>query len=470
MGMNAGYAIDINADAKSGYTFSGWTSSNGGTFANASLASTTFTVPYGDTTITASWTQGSSVTESTGGGTTSTPTVTTSSSGGITTGTASVPGTTSGGTQTVSVTSTTMSSLMDAAKTAEAAGNSALTIINTGSGSGLTNVGVTIPGTQFDSFASGTSAALEISSGLGSVTFSAGAVDAIGAAGSGDIAVNMGVVNVSSLSTAQQVAVGDRPVYSFSVTVGGTAVSQFGSDVTVSIPYALGANENPNAVVVYYLDASGNLQTMQGKYDAATKSVSFTTTHFSDYVIAYNKVDFSDVADTAWYSGAVTFLAAREITGGTTSTTFSPNAPLTRGQFITLLLKAYNVAAVTNAADNFSDAGDTYYTGYLAAAKRLGIFSGISDNKFAPERAITRQEMFTLLYNALKVLDKLPEGSSGKTLSDFKDSDSVASYAQEAISYLVKTGVVCGNDGLLLPTDTTTRAQMAQVLFNLLGE
>lgn len=49
-------------------------------------------------------------------------------------------------------------------------------------------------------------------------------------------------------------------------------------------------------------------------------------------------------------------------------------------------------------------------------------------------------------------------------LSDFTDSDSVAAYAQEAMSYLVKTGVVSGNNGLILPQSTTTRAQMAQVL------
>ena len=190
----------------------------------------------------------------------------------------------------------------------------------------------------------------------------------------------------------------------------------------------------------------------------------------SEYVIAYNKVDFSDVSDTAWYANAVTFLAAREITGGTSADTFSTDSTLTRWQFITLVMRAYGIASDENPTDNFTDAGDTYYTGYLAAAKRLGISSGIGDNKFAPERAITRQEMFTLLYNALKVLDKLPEGSSGKALSDFKDSDSVASYAQEAISNLVKTGVVSGNDGLLLPTGTTTRAQMAQVLYNLLSK
>lgn len=92
----------------------------------------------------------------------------------------------------------------------------------------------------------------------------------------------------------------------------------------------------------------------------------------------------------------------------------------------------------------------------------------MGDNKFAPEQAITWQEMFTLLYNTLKGIDELPKGDSGKTLSDFTDREGIASYAEEALTYLVKTGVVSGNNDALLPQATATRAQMVQVLYNLL--
>lgn len=135
-----------------------------------------------------------------------------------------------------------------------------------------------------------------------------------------------------------------------------------------------------------------------------------------------------------------------------------------------MLLRAYGVSADVKATDNFSDAGDTYYTGYLAAAKKLSITTGVGSNKFAPDQAITRQEMFTLLYNALKTLDKLPSGASGKTLSDFRDTGSIASWAQDAMTALVKAGTVTGSNGKLNPASTTTRAEMAQVLYNLLGK
>lgn|GEM_PF-4653637 len=115
------------------------------------------------------------------------------------------------------------------------------------------------------------------------------------------------------------------------------------------------------------------------------------------------------------------------------------------------------------------DAGNTWYTGYLAAAKRLGISAGVGNNMFVPEQAITRQEMFTLLYNALKVIEQLPEEKTGKTLSYFTDADEIAPWAEEAIKYLVEAGIINGDGGSrLLSKDTATRAQMAQMLFNLL--
>jgi hypothetical protein len=404
-----------------------------------------------------------------GGGGGSAPTAPIATVAGST-ATAAVPGIVAGGTQTVPVLGDTMTSLTDAVKKLEAAGESAAAVIAAGTGEGLETVKVTVPGTQFRAFAAGTSTALQFTSDLASLTFSAAAVDQIASAGTGDVTLTISAVDAASLSDAQRQAAGDRQVFSFTVTVGGTAVTELGGEVTVSIPYTPGAGEDANAIIVCCLDATGALQTMQGKYDAATKCVVFTTTHFSDYVIGYNKMSFTDVAADAWYEDAVTFLSARGVTSGTTETTFSPDGTLTRGQFITMLLRAYGVAEVTSPTENFADAGDTYYTGYLAAAKTMGITSGVGDNLFAPGAAITRQEMFTMLYNALKALDRLPSGASGKTLADFADSAAIAPWASDAMTALVKAGTVTGSAGLLSPTGTTTRAEMAQVLFNLLGK
>lgn len=89
---------------------------------------------------------------------------------------------------------------------------------------------------------------------------------------------------------------------------------------------------------------------------------------------------------------------------------------------------------------------------------------------FAPEQKITRQEMFTLLYNALKSMGQLPKGSSAQSLSSFGDASEVSSWAKEAVTLLVKTGAIGGNNGMLYPVETATRAQMAQLLYQLLSK
>lgn len=287
--------------------------------------------------------------------------------------------------------------------------------------------------------------------------------------------VTIGRVDVTALPAGVREKIGNRPVVQLELTVDGEqrAWNNPEAPVTISIPYTPTDEElaNPDSIVVWYVDGNGNLVCItNGRYDPESGAVTFTTTHFSHYAVGYNPVQFSDVPEDAWYYGAVRFIAARGITNGTGDGEYDPEAPLKRADLVVLLMRAYEIAPDEEPADNFADAGDTYYTGYLGAAKRLGIAKGVGDNLFAPEREITRQETFTLMYNTLKAVNRLPEGISGKALSDFSDGGEVAEWAVEAMARLVEAGIVNGNGGLLEPMRTTTRAEMAQLLHNLLGK
>ncbi|MBQ9914973.1 MAG: metallophosphoesterase, partial [Clostridia bacterium] len=108
-------------------------------------------------------------------------------------------------------------------------------------------------------------------------------------------------------------------------------------------------------------------------------------------------IPFTDVEKTDWFYEAVLFAYENSISGGVSETAFDPYGKVTRGAFMTMLCRAYGIPEMDG--DNFSDCGESYYTGYLAAAKQLGISKGIGDNLFAPEAPISRQEMVTLFYN-----------------------------------------------------------------------
>lgn len=307
---------------------------------------------------------------------------------------------------------------------------------------------------------------------LATVTFDTKAVEYInGIADSENVSLTVSEVGTDNLSAANRKTVGSHPVYEFSLTAGDVGLNTFGGGkAKISIPYTLKAGETAETVVVYYIDAAGTLKTIRGAYHADTGTVEFPVTHFSSFSLGNNPVYFNDVPDSAWYYKSVTFVAARGITLGIGGGLFGPDKQITRGEFIVMLMRAYGIEPDSAPTDNFADAGSDYYTNYLAAAKRLGITKGIGDNLYAPAAYISRQDIFTLLYRALDVLGELPAKTKTVDLEAFADYGNISDYALTAVKTFVEAGVVSGSDGLLAPTSLSTRAQMAQVLYNLLSK
>lgn len=391
-----GDIVKLTVTPASGYSLSTLTLDNGSLkeTVSASTLSYTFEMPDKDVSVNATFTQSSTGGGSDGGGggsPTEEPKVSQSTSGkgasAVTTALAELAGTNEGGKTSAQVDDETMKTLISYAKSAEGAGGSSVIKVAIPAEVNESSAVLTIPGASFDSMASGTNAALMVTTGIGTVTFSSAAVDSISGSASGDVSLSMAQVKTSTLSSELQQTVGDRPVYDFTITSNGQTISSFGGgSATVTIPYTLRLNEDPGAVVVYYIDDSGKIKTVQGHFNEATKTVTFVTSHFSEYMIGYKKVAFKDVSNTTWYYEPITFIAARDITAGTSEGVFSPDLKLTRGQFIVFLMRAYGIEPSAGNADNFADAGSSYYTDYLAAAKKLGIAAGVGDNMFMPEK------------------------------------------------------------------------------------
>ncbi|HHW00852.1 MAG TPA: hypothetical protein GXX36_15045 [Clostridiaceae bacterium] len=378
------------------------------------------------------------------------------------------------GKATANVTEEQLSDAINKAVTeaAKEEGKAAMVEIAVSAATDAKSVEITIPAASIKAMNDSGINAITLATPFATITFDDEALIKIFKEAKNDVKITIDKADVSELPEEVREIVGNRPVYSFSVKADNKAISEFGDGkATVVIPYTLKPGEDKNAVVVYYINEEGKAEIVtNGSYNAETGNISFETDHFSRYAIGYNKVEFNDVAANAWYSNAVSFVAARGITLGTGNNNFSPNDKLTRGQFLVMLMRAYGIKPDENITDNFSDAGNTYYTGYLAAAKRLGISAGIGNNMFAPEKQITRQEMFTLLYNTLKLIDELPAKDTGRDLATFVDAGVIASWAKDAVEALVKAGIVSGNNNMLTPAGTANRAEMAQILYNLLSK
>ena len=374
---------------------------------------------------------------------------------------------------TAALSEKTGAALLETAKKAESSGNKAVVEIKAAADSTAspTTMELTLPAGLLGQISKETKADVRIDAGIGQLLLQAQTVKEIaGQAGANPVTLTVSKVDTKLLPAAVQAEISGGPVLDIVLKAGNTAITGFGGkQIEISIPYTKKAGQDSNAIIVYYVDqATGKLQVMRGAYEESGAKVSFTTSHLSVYAVAYNKVSFQDVKASDWFEQAVTFIAARKITDGTEENLYSPGQSLTRGQFVVLLMRAYQMEPLAGAADNFADAGGAYYTDYLAAAKHLGIAEGVGDNRFAPEQEITRQEMFTLLYKSLKLIQELPEASGSQKLSDFSDVDQVAPWAKEGLSHFVQAGAVSGSNNQLYPEQTASRAEMAQLLYNLL--
>lgn len=379
-----GAVVTIAASAVANYSFNKWTVTGGGSFANANSASTTFTMPAGAVTITAEFIYSGGGGGSSSGGGGATP-ATSTYNAEVNAGNGSnvkLPVTVDKSSGNASVDVGTGNSLMSDGKTA------VITVPAVPDVDTYT-LGIPVPSlsTQDEqsnlAFRTDTGTVPVPSNMLTGVKLPDGSVGISGS--KAEISIGRG--DKTSLPSDVKTAIGDKPLISLSLIIDGKQIDWSNPDapVTVSIPYTPTAAElaNPESIVIWYIDGSGNTVSVpNGHYDPAAGTVTFTTTHFSYYAVSYNKVGFTDVADTAWYSDAVGFIAARGITTGTGNGKYIPDAKLTRGEFIVMLMKAYDIAPDANPTDNFSDAGSTYYTNYLSAAKRLDISTGVGNNLF----------------------------------------------------------------------------------------
>ncbi len=128
------------------------------------------------------------------------------------------------------------------------------------------------------------------------------------------------------------------------------------------------------------------------------------------------KNPFTDVASTAYYYDAVLWAVEKGITVGTSATTFSPDAPCTRGQFVTFLWRFDGEKKVEKAENPFTDvaASDYYYDAVLWAVD-TGVTVGMSATTFVPSMNCSRAHVVTFLhrYDGLqKAADETPASAA----------------------------------------------------------
>ena len=185
----------------------------------------------------------------------------------------------------------------------------------------------------------------------------------------------------------------------------------------------------------------------------------------SDTARADAALPFTDVDSGDWFYAAVAYAYQNGLMDGVSDTAFSPEGATTRGMIVAILWRLEG--APESGGSGFADvAGQMYYAPAVAWAEESGIVTGVSESEFAPDRAITREELAAILYRyaAYKGYDVTARAD----LSPFADAGAVSPYAVEALQWATAEGLIQGiTPAALAPQGGATRAQAATLLMRL---
>jgi len=175
---------------------------------------------------------------------------------------------------------------------------------------------------------------------------------------------------------------------------------------------------------------------------------------------------FRDVGQTDWFFNAVEFVFSNGFFAGTAADTFSPGSHMTRAMFVTVLHRLEGLPPISGQSV-FTDVQDPtrFYYDAVKWANANGIVSGIGGGRFAPDASVTREQMAAIMHRYAEFkgynLTSMPTAIDG-----FPDAASVSGFAVEPMRWAVTQSVLQGSDGSLLPLNTATRAQVAQIIYN----
>ncbi|OPY63610.1 MAG: Cellulosome-anchoring protein precursor [Pelotomaculum sp. PtaU1.Bin065] len=274
-------------------------------------------------------------------------------------------------------------------------------------------------------------------------------------------------IEVRRIDTPPAVPAGFRlagGVYEFSV--GGESSYSFAKDVTIKLsfdPDMVGAGEIP--AIEYYDENQGQWVNLGGTVSGNTVSV--RVNHFTKFaVMAVENAEaalaaaFNDIAGH-WAYDNINKLVALDAVSGYPDGSFKPDNTITRAEFATALVKAFQLA--DNGGKTFADTAAHWAKDYVAAAAASGIVSGYDADTFGPDDLITREQMAVMI---VKAAGSAPAAGE----SQFSDSGGISGWAADAVAAATENGIIKGYpDNTFRPQSSATRAEAVTVVVNALN-
>lgn len=244
----------------------------------------------------------------------------------------------------------------------------------------------------------------------------------------------------------------------------------------------------------YYADYMGNTgyrwKNIGGVVDNAKKTITVPVSGFGYYQVMYMDQSFDDVIAHPWAQNQLDTLYSKGyMNKKATKATFDPYDPITRGEFISMLVKIFEIDLdyagsptfidVTPNIDRLGISEDLYEYKYIETAARKGIVRGTAMNAFRPNDSITREDAAIMIAKTANLKLNTSDDKVLSTLQkQFTDANLIQGYARSSVEAVVKAKLMSGIENALAvgakktfrysPKDTFSRAEAAAVALNVM--
>ncbi|MGE5328700.1 MAG: S-layer homology domain-containing protein, partial [Deltaproteobacteria bacterium] len=191
----------------------------------------------------------------------------------------------------------------------------------------------------------------------------------------------------------------------------------------------------------------------------------------STYSVIWNPVKFKDVSNH-WAKDDVNDMGSRLIVRGTGNDKYEPDRDITRAEYAAIVVRALGLKPGMG-SNPFKDVeASTWYCDYVKTANQYGLIAGCADGSFKPNDKITREQAMIIIARAMKVTklkSELKDEDISKLLANYSDAGKSADYAKNSIAACVDKGIVSGRSAdTIAPKSCITRAEVASIVKRLL--
>ena len=181
---------------------------------------------------------------------------------------------------------------------------------------------------------------------------------------------------------------------------------------------------------------------------------------------ARKATDFKDYDAKSWYAEAVSAAVNNGLLYGKSSTMLDPNGDMTRAEMAAIINRSFGCYKSADVSQYKDVTKSKWYYKDVAMAVQMGTYNGRSASSMAPDAPISRQEAMTVVARALE----LDYDSYSKTdLSAFSDRSEISNWALPYVRAMIGADYIHGRTKGLEPLDNITRAEFAQIFYNIIG-